>query len=315
MDSPVVTVILFVHAPYARFLPQSLASILTQSYSSLEVIVLSDGSAEVSEAVEPFKEDGRWVVYSQGELPVQLAANQLMTNCRGKYIGTWNSDDIYNKDHVRVLVKALERDPELGGAFDNTEFFQESKGDLHRKSGDISLGFIVPQDRAKKLALSRLSVQYIFNENIMTGPSSVIRKTAFERVGGYDTKIRLNSDLHWFYRIGAYFPVRFVDYVGVRKRIHPLNNTAVNPHYEFGVRELQDIRDNYPDVYARIGKNVFDKKLGRKYFRLGFYYEKQGATGEAREMYRKAMELRRFSFRYHWEYFRCTLASLKSPDK
>ena len=73
----------------------------------------------------------------------------------------------------------------------------------------------------------------------MTGPSSLIRKSAFEIVGGYDKDIYLNCDLHWFYRLAAYFPVAFVDYVGVRKRVHALNNTAVTPHYEYGLRELE----------------------------------------------------------------------------
>lgn len=309
MESPLVTVVLFAHAPYAKFLPFSLESILNQTHGGLEVLVLTDGSSDVGAVVERFMNDGRVSLCAQTRPYFLETANELMTACRGEYLGTWNSDDIYNEKHVELLVQALEDDREAGGAFDNTEYFTESK------HGERSEGLIVPEERAKTLVSSRLSVQEIFNENIMTGPSSIIRKSAFERVGGYDSKIRLNCDLHWFYRIGAYFPVRFVDYVGVRKRIHPLNNTAVNPHYEFGTRELQDIRDNYPDVYARIGKNVFDRKLGRKYFRLGSYYEKQGATGEARKMYRKAMELRRFSFRYHWEYLRCTLASLKSPDK
>jgi hypothetical protein len=143
----------------------------------------------------------------------------------------------------------------------------------------------------------------------MTGPSSLIAKTAFKSVGGYDKDIYLNCDLHWFYRLAAYFPVRYVDYIGVRKRIHPLNNTAVNPHYEYGVRELEHIRDHYPDVYSRIGKSAFNKKLGRKYLRLGLYYEGQGELTKARAAYKQAMVLRKWSFRYHWEYIRSTRAA------
>jgi len=247
--------------------------------------------------------DGRVSLRAQTRPYFLETANELMTESRGKYLGTWNSDDIYNKKHVELLVQALEIDQEVGGAFDNTEYFTESK------EGQRSEGLIVPEDSARMLSSSRLSVQHIFNENIMTGPSSIIRKSAFERVGGYDHKIRLNCDLHWFYRLGAYFPVRFVNYVGVRKRIHSLNNTAVNPHYEFGVTELEDIRDCYPEVYHRIGKSVFNKKLGRKYFRLGSYYEERGDLTQAREAYRKAMLLRKLSLRYGWEYCRSAFLS------
>lgn len=304
MENPVVSVILFAHAPYAKFLPSSLASILKQSYPYLELLVLGDGSNDVREVVERFKSDGRVTLCPQTRPYFLETANELMTACKGKYLGTWNSDDLYNEKHVGLLVQALENDREAGGAFDNTEYFSEAAREVVWKYAEK--GFIVPEDLAATLAGSRLSVQQIFNENIMTGPSAIIRKSAFEKVGGYDGKIRLNCDLHWFYRLGAYFPIRFVNYIGVRKRIHPLNNTAVNPHYEFGVRELEDIRDSYPDVYRRIGKNTFNKKLGRKYFRLGLYYEGRGDLAKAREAYKQAMLLRKMSFRYGWEYCRST---------
>jgi glycosyltransferase involved in cell wall biosynthesis len=305
MDTALVSIILFAHAPYAKFIPDSLGSILAQSYGSLEVIVLGDGSKELQQALDPFRTDSRCIPCVQDDQPFLQAANEKMKEARGKYVGTWNSDDIYNRDHVKVLVRALEEDPAIGAAFDNTEYFS----DTPNAKGDSSLGLILRQDRAKKLSSARLSVQNIVEENFMTGPSSLIRKSVFEQVGGYDKDIYLNCDLHWFYRIAAYFPVRFVDYIGVRKRVHPLNNTAVNPHYEYGVRELENIRDKYPDVYEIIGKSVFNKKLGRKYFRLGMYYESCGDRQRASEMYKKAMVLRKFSFRYHWEYFRSTLLS------
>jgi glycosyltransferase involved in cell wall biosynthesis len=302
MGSSLVTIILFAHAPYAKFLTCSLESILHQSYRYLEVLVLTDGSNDIRQVVERYVGDSRVSLCPQTRPYFLETANELMIACKGEYLGTWNSDDIYNEKHVELLVQALKDDREAGGAFDNTEYFNESTAD-----GEKSAGWIVPEGFAKTLSSGRLSVQQIFNENIMTGPSSIVRKTAFERVGGYDSKIRLNCDLHWFYRLGAYFPIRFVNYVGVRKRIHPLNNTAVNPHYQFGVTELEDIRDCYPEVYHRIGKRVFNKKLGRKYFRLGSYYEEVGDLSQAREAYKKAMLLRKLSFRYGWEYCRFAL--------
>src|SRR5918995_1257426 len=306
MHSPLVSIILFAHAPYAKFIPGSLGSILKQSYGALEVFVLGDGSRELEEALAPFREDPRCIPASQGTLPFLQASNQLMKQCHGKYLGTWNSDDIYEVDHVKVLVTALEEDPKLGGAFDNTEYFSGQAANLGGEKPKLSMGPMVKNGLGKKLASAPLSVHDILKDNFMTGPSSLITKTAFESVGGYDKDIYLNCDLHWFYRLAAYFPVRYVDYVGVRKRIHPLNNTAVTPHYEYGVRELEHIRDHYHDVYCRIGKSAFNKKLGRKYFRLGLYYERKGELTKAKAAYKQAMLLRQWSFRYRWEYIRST---------
>jgi glycosyltransferase involved in cell wall biosynthesis len=104
MKYPLVSIILFAHAPYAKFIPGSLGSILKQSYGALEVFVLGDGSRELEQALAPFREDPRCIPASQGTLPFLQASNQLMKQCHGKYLGTWNSDDIYEVDHVKVLV-------------------------------------------------------------------------------------------------------------------------------------------------------------------------------------------------------------------
>ena len=306
MNTPLVSIILFAHAPYAKFIPGSLGSILKQSYDSLEVFVLGDGSKELEQAVSPYRGDPRCTPCLQGKLSFLQASNELMKQCQGKYLGTWNSDDIYEVDHVKVLVQALEQDATLGGAFDNTEYFSEQPAKIGQARAQSGQDLMVERGRAEKLAGARLSVQDVLRDNFMTGPSSLVTKSAFQAVGGYDQDIYLNCDLHWFYRLTAYFPVRYVDYVGVRKRVHPLNNTAVNPHYEYGVRELEHIRDHYHDVYSRIGKSAFNKKLGRKYFRLGLYYEREGDLMKARAAYKQAMLLRKWSFRYHWEYIRST---------
>jgi glycosyltransferase involved in cell wall biosynthesis len=310
MNMPVVSIILFAHAPYAKFIPDSLGSILGQSYTSLEVIVLGDGSKELQQALEPFREDSRLSSCFQGDKPFLQAANEKMKEARGEYLGTWNSDDFYSADHVKVLVKALEQDEALGGACDNTEFVRDVPIGGLTQNGGSSVGFIVPEAQARRLAASRLTVRDILRDNFMTGPSSLIRKSAFEVVGGYDNNIYLNCDLHWFYRLAAFYPIRYVDYVGVRKRIHPLNNTAVNPHYEHGVRELENIRECYQEVYNRIGRRAFNQKLGRKYFRLGLYHEMNGAADKALAAYKAAMILRKWSFRYHWEYLRCSMQRL-----
>jgi glycosyltransferase involved in cell wall biosynthesis len=309
MQNPVVSIILFVHAPYARYLPDSLGSILAQSYSSLEVIVLGDGSEVVATAMSEFGADGRVRLVSQGSLPFLQAANEKMKEAKGEYLGTWNSDDIYNRDHIKALTDLLEPSRETGAAFDNVEYVYEEgpRGATRRNGLAPSSRLMIPSKQAERYDSRTVPLQKIFADNLMTAPAALIRRSVFDRVGGYDKDIFLNCDLHWHYRIGAYFPIRFANYVGVRKRIHSLNNTAVNPHYEYGTRELEHIRDHYPEVYAAIGEGVFNKKLGRKYFRLGRYYDRLGDRNRAKEMYKKAMALRKFSFRYHWEYLRAAL--------
>jgi tetratricopeptide (TPR) repeat protein len=209
------------------------------------------------------------------------------------------------------LVELFDRYPDTGLAFDNVEYFSDPRGDLtHFREGIPSDNqLLISRAKAEILSSQSLSLQDIFIDNLITGPSSVLRKDAFTRVGGYDRNVFVVGDLHLFYRVGAYYGIRFANYVGVQKRNHSESTTGNSPSYQAGINGLESIRKNYPDVYRRIGKRVFDKKLGRKYYRAGLYYEKTGELTKAREAYKKAMLLRKFSLRYHLEYFRALLVA------
>jgi glycosyltransferase involved in cell wall biosynthesis len=311
MSDASLSVVVFAHAPYAKYLAACLNSILSQSRPPMEVVILSDGSNEIAAVVSSFRND-KWIsLVDQGEGHFFRALNKVAEGCRGECIALMDSDDLYNRDHLKVLVELFQRYPDTGLAFDNVEYFDDTKENpefgVESKFGEEHL--LIPTTSAKVLASRPLSIQEIFIDNLVTGPSSLLRKDAFVRVGGYDEKAFVIGDLHLFYRVGAYYGIRFADYVGVQKRVHAQSTTGINPHYEFGIKGLESIRDNYPDVYRRIGKMVFDKKLGRKYFRAGLHYEKLGDRGRARAAYKKAALLRMFSVRYHWNFLRTYLGA------
>src|ERR1044072_6214107 len=111
MPDSAVSIVLCAHAPYARFIPDSLGSILAQSYGSLHVHVLSDGSEEVGKAGAEFSRDSRGDVVCQGAPPLLLAATDCLKKAQGEYLASWNSDDIYRKHHVQPVADVLEQNP------------------------------------------------------------------------------------------------------------------------------------------------------------------------------------------------------------
>ena len=309
MISTSVSAVVFAHAPYAKYLAGCLESILGQSHQPIEVVVLSDGSTEIAGVVEKFSGNRTVSLVDQGEGHFFLALNRVAQQCKGECVALMDSDDFYNRDHLKRLVDLFEHYPNTGLAFDNVEYFDDSKG-TGTNAGDNKPAdevLLISTAEAKLLASRQVSLEEIFVDNLITGPSSLLRKNAFVRVGGYDRHALVIGDLHLFYRIGAYYGIRFADYVGVQKRVHAQSTTGTNPHYEYGINGLESIRNNYPEVYQRIGPQVFNQKLARKYFRAGLFHEKRGDLSKARDAYKKAMLLRKFSLRYAWEYVRTTL--------
>ena len=288
----------------AAFLAEALESVLGQAYSSVEAIVVHDGSDEVLRVIDKFSGDRRLRSHRERDKGYIPALNQGIQLSRGDYIGFCDSDDILNKDHIRLLVDALTQFPDTGLAFDNLIYIIEStdseqdaltgRSELHNKP-------LISSKRARKFAQTGVRLKDVFLDNLISGPAFMVPRKVFDRVGLFDANSFLVNDLHLFYRIGTHFPFRYVDYMGVLKRVHVKNLTTTHPHYEYGVRSLENLREHYPEVYRRIGR-AFDRKLGRKYYRLGLYCERNGNRSRAREMYRKAMLTRKLSLRYHWAY-------------
>jgi glycosyltransferase involved in cell wall biosynthesis len=262
------------------------------------VVIVNDGSTDNTlDVLGAFKSDQRVIIHTQENQGCSPAVNNGIAMSKGQYVAVCGSDDFWCRDHVKLLVEQLEQHPETGMAFDNAEYF-------YNESPDQGAGYVVPLGVGEKLGGGLVTLQKIFEHNWVTACSFLVRREVLDKVGLFDPTLYMTGDLHLIYRIAAHRPIRFVDYVGVKIRIHGQNMSVVKRHYEFGVNSLEDLRDKYPEIVEKIGHSLFFKKLGRKYFRLGCYFERLGEFDKAREAYRKAVGCRRTRLRYYWSYLR-----------
>lgn len=287
---------------YGRFLGHTIESMLSQSYAPLQVVVVNDGSTdETAEVIRRYQADPRVKGHTQANQGTMIAMNNGIALSQGAYLAFCGSDDLWNPEHVRRLMEEFDRHPGAGLVFDNAEYFRDQTGER--------CGQVVPEKKSKELSGRQVSVQEIFLHNWITNCTFLVRREVFNRVGLFEPKNDLLGDLHLIYRIAARYTVYFVDYTGVRLRVHGRNMSTLCPHYENGVRNLEDIRQNYPEVYGKIGAAIFARKLGRKYFRLACYYEKTGETAKALATYKKAFLTRRSRPQYYWKYLRLSCSA------
>lgn len=283
---------------YGRFLGQTIGSMLAQSYERMEVVVVNDGSTDdTADVIRRYEElDPRVKGCTQINQGTMIAMNNGIAQSQGDYLGFCGSDDLWNPGHVQRLMDEFTRHPEAGLVFDNAEYFKHPTGEFS--------GQVVPEKNAKELCGREIHLQEIFSHNWITNCTFLVRREVLNRVGVFQAKNDLLGDLHLIYRIAAHYPIYFVNYIGVRLRSHGQNMTALCSHYEAGVRNLENIRQNYPEVYDKVGAAAFDRKLGRKYYRLARYHEKNGEIELARVAYKKAFLSRKSRLQYYWKYLR-----------
>lgn len=94
-----------------RFLKKCITSIMKQTYTDLQIILIDDGSTDKSLGIcKKFaKKDNRILVLSQNNKGVSAARNYGMKYMTGKYLTFVDADDWLPKDSIYTLVESLEK--------------------------------------------------------------------------------------------------------------------------------------------------------------------------------------------------------------
>lgn len=117
MEYPLVSVILSCYNRPAMF-QAALQSVLSQTYSHLEILIQDDSTNDDCSQVARQIPDRR-VVYQRNVPSLGTSSNLLAgyRKARGKYFCTLNDDDWYAPQYLQTMVAALEREPSCSIAF------------------------------------------------------------------------------------------------------------------------------------------------------------------------------------------------------
>ena len=188
-----------------RFLAQALKSIFEQSLPPDEVIVVDDGSTDGSAAIA--RDLGARVI-SQPNAGAPAAKNVGIAAATGQLIAFLDSDDLWTPDKTRLQVEYLRAHPEMAFVIGQIKVFAEP-------------GFDPPSWFRKSL--------FEPHEGYLTS-SSMIRKCAFDQVGGYDGKHFPPENVDWFARASdAGLKGGSVGQLIALQRIHGANVSAGDP--------------------------------------------------------------------------------------
>ncbi len=192
------------------FITEALQSVLGQTYSNLEVIVVDDGSTDdTRERVAAF--GGRVTLIPQANSGAAVARNTGIRYSHGTYLAFLDADDVWLPNKVARLVEALERSADAGAAYHGYVAMEET--------GAVVGQPVIPAHDGD--VLQPLLLGCFFGP-----PMVMIPRACLNRVGGFDPDLKLGEDWDLFLRIAlAGLPIRRVPEVLVRCRAHRMNTT------------------------------------------------------------------------------------------
>jgi glycosyltransferase involved in cell wall biosynthesis len=187
----------------ARFLEETIRSVLDQDYPRLEYVVVDGGSTDGSaEIVRRYDERLAWWT-SEPDEGQASALNRGFARAQGEYLTWLSSDDTYLPGAISRLVEELETHPEAVLAYGDAYTTDE---DSHR----LELLTMPPPDFA---AMVRRC------ECFVVQPASLFRRSAWEAAGPFVERYWL-FDLEFFLKASALGPARQIREPLATYRLH-----------------------------------------------------------------------------------------------
>jgi glycosyltransferase involved in cell wall biosynthesis len=120
---------------HAAYLGEAVASVLAQTFTDLELIVVDDGSTDNSlEVLSGFK-DARMRILSQPNQGAHAAINRGLREAAGVYLAILNSDDQYSPPRLAKAIAVLKSDRQIGLAGSYIEIIDQDGKNLGVKHG------------------------------------------------------------------------------------------------------------------------------------------------------------------------------------
>jgi len=207
-----------------RYLAEAIESVAAQTYRPIEIVVVDDGSTDGSARVAQRFESVRYCRQLHGG--IGSARNRGVALAQGGVFAFLDADDLWEKDKLGLQMAAFDEDAEIDVVFGHVRQFISPELDEYVKKGIYCPDKLMPG--------------YI--------PSAVmIRRDAFNRVGPFETIMRVGEFASWYLR-AAEMGLRMLmlqDLVAWR-RLHKTNT---------GIHQRQALTD-----YVRILKASLDRR-------------------------------------------------------
>ena len=153
-----------------RYLPSAIESILNQSYTDFEFIIVNDGSNDSSNNIILSYKDKRIILIEQENTGLPAALNLAISKAKGDFIARMDSDDIADPSRIKKQLEYLNKNREIDLIGSSVRIIDENGKFLGAEDVPI-------RPEAINQCLKYRCVVY--------HPTFFLRKEVFNKVGGY----------------------------------------------------------------------------------------------------------------------------------
>jgi glycosyltransferase involved in cell wall biosynthesis len=207
-NTPKISVLMPVYNS-SRYLAEAIESILQQTLSDFEFLIIDDGSSDASPQIlqNYAQQDPRIRLTLRENRGIAKTLNQMLFQARGELIARMDADDIALPNRFARQVEFLQQHPEVvcvGGALD----WIDAKG---RRLGHCPM----PESDTE------LQKWLVGGVSLLHHPTAMARRAALMQVGGYDETMVASSDLDLWLKLGEIGQLANISDTVLYYRLHP----------------------------------------------------------------------------------------------
>lgn len=247
--TPKVSVVLSSYN-HAKYLRQSIDSVLSQDYSDFELIIWDDASTDDSwEIISSYRDDRIRAFRNETNRYIDHFRQAISEVARGEYIAIHHSDDIWKPEKLAKQVAVLDTNSALGAVFSWAEMIGED-GQSFQDQDHFYYHIFEQPDRTRHEWLN----YFFYHGNALCHPSVLIRKHCYQAVGLYRYGMAQIPDLDMWVRLCLKYEIQVLPERLVKFRVRESeanvsgNRRDVNIRYEF---EFLQIYQNYLQITNR----------------------------------------------------------------
>jgi glycosyltransferase involved in cell wall biosynthesis len=279
---PIVSVIIPAYNAEA-FIAETIESVLAQTLTDIEVLVIDDGSRDGTAAVVQAFPQVRYVHKANGG--VSAARNLGAELAKGEFLAFLDSDDIWHPDKLRQQVQALREHPD-------SDLSRTALATDPQSLANIKAATASPPAPATGGAPHRLVTDFrsSFLAPYFATSTVMVRRSAFMRAGGFDSKRRIAEDVDFYLRLLAPRPqvVYMTDNLLYKRPVEG----SLGDDSAAGYVQLIDVYERFlldhPQVKAELGAEVVNQAfyqlrlaLARSHLWVGDNQEARAAAWSA----------------------------------
>lgn len=258
----------------ARFITNTINSILEQTYKDFEIVVINDGSTDnTNEQLE--KLGNKIKVINQENSERAIARNNGVKNSNGKYLAFVDSDDIWKPHKLERQAQVLEQSLDTALVYSTCERIDEN-------------GREIKTAKRQTKGYSGNVFEKLLCRNFIVSATPLVKREYFDNTTGFETKYVPYEDWELWIRLSVLGKFHFLTSPLAYYRIHPRQTIKNIKAEKIEKITCSILEDSFK--LQDISTGIKRKSQGLANLRFCYWYLLANDINKAKEKIKKAIE-------------------------